>query len=1152
MPRNADTNRRAAGRLLLPLGLLLAVLLAACAQVRLPDSAPDIISFTAQPTALTAGETSTLAWEVEGADTVVLHPSGDRVDDSGTRSVSPETTTDYTLVATNRRGETRETITIHVRQPEAPPVIGTFTARPAEIARGEQSDLIWDVAGADTITISPEIGNVPEAAGSQAVEPASTTTYRLTASNAWGATAATATVTVTGSGGDGDGNGDGDGKDGRPFIAEFTASPEGINAGESSTLTWTVEGATSVSIHPQPGDVDHAGSTRVTPASTTTYTLRAVNDKGVSTRSVTVYVRTSPDSAPLVTRFSATPSRVERGGTSTLSWSVVGANSVSISPDIGAVSASGSRTVQVDRDITYTLTATNSSGTARRTAAITVNGSGSGSDPADSVNAVFLADPASGPAPLATTFHWVISDPNDLVTDVELHTGSAGASISGLSATHGSHDHTYTDEGTYTARLTLLLSDGSTIQRSTTVGAGSGQPGSVPPTIDRFGANPSSGTAPLNATFSWKVSGGTGLICTIDPGDGSAPQIITSGCGTGEFTHSYNTPGAYIASLTVQDEDGNTVDTATAVAVFPAGGGSRLIADFTAEPTEGMPPLNTDFRWQLNTPADTWLFFGDGSTPHEGQGKTGSLPHEYTGTGTFRAVLLALDSDGNTDIAVIPIRVQDEFTVPTAIVRTGSTLLSLNEDERGLLAPLLGTLVPGGAGLTVLDNQALLDTEVNLLGLLEAAAVKAGRTGPEAVLLGAIDLTDAIDGLLDLLTGTAAAAPLQELLGALPTQALPVRLGDLIRVPDPEDLTALRELDVQVLDVLVLLLQLFNSENVAATPDPIEIGLTGTDGLLDVLGLDSLVTGSLDSGSLARVYLQVVEPPVLTFARVDRLGNPDASFRSAGVRLAVELDGLGVSVDLDGNSTGGLLDGILSLVTGLLNTFGLVGVDADLNLTLTELAVFAEIGSFDGYVSDLDPESKRVTVQSAGSVASLALGKVNPGVFFDRSRRTPVDADHGIIADAELKISARLLGSELAGANAHVVVKARANTRTSHADGNLVLRAPFPKSGSVPSHGAGALIDGLLGDLDIELDVDLSTSGALSRLLGLNNLLNPLRDLLTDVLNSVLGLGSGATDLGAALPLDGLLHGLLDNTVFRVLGVNLNETEVTVLDLVIP
>ncbi len=64
----------------------------------------------------------------------------------------------------------------------------------------------------------------------------------------------------------------------RPTISSFTASPSGINPGGSSTLTWSVSGATSLSISGV-GTVT-GSSTAVSPTSTTTYTLTATNSSG--------------------------------------------------------------------------------------------------------------------------------------------------------------------------------------------------------------------------------------------------------------------------------------------------------------------------------------------------------------------------------------------------------------------------------------------------------------------------------------------------------------------------------------------------------------------------------------------------------------------------------------------------------------------------------------------------------------------------------------------------------------------------------------------------------------------------------------------------------------------------------------------------------
>jgi len=68
-------------------------------------SKPVINSFIASPLTITAGETSTLAWEVSDATSVSIdHEVGSSLALSSTASVSPTVTTTYTLTATNAAG----------------------------------------------------------------------------------------------------------------------------------------------------------------------------------------------------------------------------------------------------------------------------------------------------------------------------------------------------------------------------------------------------------------------------------------------------------------------------------------------------------------------------------------------------------------------------------------------------------------------------------------------------------------------------------------------------------------------------------------------------------------------------------------------------------------------------------------------------------------------------------------------------------------------------------------------------------------------------------------------------------------------------------------------------------------------------------------
>ncbi len=77
-----------------------------------------------------------------------------------------------------------------------------------------------------------------------------------------------------------------------PVIISFTADPASIASGESSTLTWGVSDATSLSIEPGLGEVTGTSAT-VTPTTTTSYTLTATNAGGTATATVTVTVSAS-------------------------------------------------------------------------------------------------------------------------------------------------------------------------------------------------------------------------------------------------------------------------------------------------------------------------------------------------------------------------------------------------------------------------------------------------------------------------------------------------------------------------------------------------------------------------------------------------------------------------------------------------------------------------------------------------------------------------------------------------------------------------------------------------------------------------------------------------------------------------------------------
>jgi hypothetical protein len=75
-----------------------------------------------------------------------------------------------------------------------------------------------------------------------------------------------------------------------PVINYFTASPERIFRGASSTLSWSVTGATTITIDNNIGSVQSIGTRVVKPGLTTTYNMKATNSAGSVKAAVTVTV----------------------------------------------------------------------------------------------------------------------------------------------------------------------------------------------------------------------------------------------------------------------------------------------------------------------------------------------------------------------------------------------------------------------------------------------------------------------------------------------------------------------------------------------------------------------------------------------------------------------------------------------------------------------------------------------------------------------------------------------------------------------------------------------------------------------------------------------------------------------------------------------
>jgi hypothetical protein len=243
------------------------------AGVRISTSAANraqILSFTASPMQISAGQAVTLAWRTQNSDTVNIAGIGN-VAVNGSISVSPTQTTTYTLTARNSVNDETSSVTVTVGSTGGVQ-ISSCTASPTNISAGQSSTLSWTSLNADTVSIAPGVGSVTKT-GSVSVNPSQTTTYTVTAMGGGASASCSVTVTIGA----------------LPVIASFTATPANINAGQSSTLQWSVQNSTSVSIS-SIGTVSASGTNSVSPAATTVYTLTATNAAGSTTKTATVTV----------------------------------------------------------------------------------------------------------------------------------------------------------------------------------------------------------------------------------------------------------------------------------------------------------------------------------------------------------------------------------------------------------------------------------------------------------------------------------------------------------------------------------------------------------------------------------------------------------------------------------------------------------------------------------------------------------------------------------------------------------------------------------------------------------------------------------------------------------------------------------------------
>lgn len=253
--------------------------------------------------------------------------------------------------------------------------------------------------------------------------------------------------------------------------------------------------------------------------------------------------------------------------------------------------------------------------------------------------------PVSGKAPLNVNFSSAgSSDPDGSI--VAYSWNWSDGTVLGTAA---NPSHTFTTARTFIVTLTVTDNEGATGSASTTITTVANiSPDAV--------ASVSAALAIAPATLSFDSSASTdpdGIIVTKrwDFGDSTTPSTSANP------NHTYSTPGNYVATLTVIDDNGATDVASLNISVLSVNQAPVAVANAT--PSSGKAPLTVDFSSAGSADSDgtivsyNWVF-GDGETSSEA-----NPVHTYATPGLYSASLTVTDNRAFpaplTDTATVPI-----------------------------------------------------------------------------------------------------------------------------------------------------------------------------------------------------------------------------------------------------------------------------------------------------------------------------------------------------------------------------------------------------------------------------------------------------------------------------------------------------------------
>ena len=584
---------------------------------------PTISFFSATPSSIDKGKTSTLKWSTSNADSVSISPGIGTVKAQGYRVVSPTSTTTYTLTATNTAKAVKATTKVTVR-PIDPPT-ATFSASPETIDKGKSSTLKWNTTDATSVFISPGIGTV-KASGTRTVSPSSTTTYTLTASNSVKTVKVTAKVTVR--------------KPTPPPISgTISASPNPCTIAEgkstcTTTLKWSATGTSGLRVR-----VSHngrastvvsssgaSGSTspswiQAAPAHTYTFTLYdyagRVQGKLLDSVKVTGKAAQKP---PTISSFTASPTTIDSGQSSTLKWSTANADSLSISPGVGKVTGT-SVSVSPTSTTTYTLTAKNTAKSVTATAKVTVR-----PPPAPKISS-FTASPATIDKGKSSTLKWSTANATSL--SISPGVGTVTGTLVKVSPTS---TMTYTLTATNSVK-TVTATVKVTVRGTPTTVSGAISASPNPCAI-------AAGKYTCTSTISWTVQNTSRVRVVVSRNGGRASIFATATGGDSQSASWIREAPANTYKFSLYDYTGGSLG-ALLDSVTVTGRREPTISYFTVSPTSINSGGSATLLWSTANADSVSIDQGIGTVSARGSLKvspTSTTTYTLTATNTVKTV----------------------------------------------------------------------------------------------------------------------------------------------------------------------------------------------------------------------------------------------------------------------------------------------------------------------------------------------------------------------------------------------------------------------------------------------------------------------------------------------------------------------------------